>query len=78
MSLSHSEIALFLCVFFVTRREGPTRGGGKRKAAVGLNESALVLDAQLEARLAEHNKGVARGKHTYEPRRNVRDTRMVR
>lgn len=71
-------MALCVYVFFVTRRAGPTRGGGKGKAVVGLNEPALVLDAQLEARLAEHNKGVARGKHTYEPKRNLRDTRMVR
>lgn len=59
-----------------SRRPGANKSDSKGKAHD--SSSALSFDEDLKAKLAAHNRGVTKGRHTYEPSKGrVKDWKKV-
>lgn len=70
-----------LCIVASTfpRRPGARKAASKTGKNKDRDDSAaLSFDDDLKAKLAEHNRGVTKGRHTYEPSKGrVKDWRKV-
>lgn len=69
-SLGYSGLLVFSLFFFLRRPSG--------KNKTDKDSAALSFDEDLKAKLAAHNRGVTKGRHTYEPSKGrVKDWKKV-